>query len=177
MKARHRSITAIAVLGIVGACAPTTATDSGAASRPPAGQADAEVVFYDYTTAADGPAAIKITFDDGRGSRDAGRDLSVREFTFASTPIYPTRNTGVLRVSVTLVRDGREAATGMVELPLKSDWRWGVAIKADAQNPREPCIGCMGVEVAPISPALRRAEDENLYLIWSGNSIRSPTVY
>jgi len=160
----------------IGACAPMPPTLPVVTPDAPAG-ADAQVVFYDYTTAADGPGAISITFDDGRGPRDAGRDLKVREFSFASTPIYPTSNAGVLRVTVTLTRDGHEAATESVELPLKTDWRWGVAIRADAQNPREPCIGCMGVEVTPISPALRRADGENLYLIWSGASIRSPGVY
>jgi hypothetical protein len=139
--------------------------------------AEAEVVFYDYTSPSDGPAALAITFDDGGGPRVVGADLKLREFGFPSSPKYPTRSTGSLRVSVTLTRDGQVAASETIDLPLKSDWRWGVGIRADARDPREPCIGCMGVEVSPIQGAVRRAADENLYLVWSGNSIRNPGVY
>jgi len=167
----------LAAAAALAACAPNPVVDRQAPYRTPASGADAEVVFYDYTTPADGPAALSVTFDDGRGPRIVGSDLRVREFGFASTPIYPTRNTGTLRVSVTLTREGQHAATKTLELPLKSDWRWGVGIRADAQNPREPCIGCMGVEITPVAPAARRAEGENLYLVWSGNSIRNPGVY
>ena len=175
---KDRRFLLFAVVAALSACAPAAGViDPQAPYRTPASGADAEVVFYDYTTPADGPAALSITFDDGRRARTVGSDLRPREFGFASTPIYPTRNTGTLRVSVTLTRNGREAATETIELPLKSDWRWGVGIRADAQNPREPCIGCMGVEITPIAPAVRRAEGENLYLVWSGNSIRNPGVY
>ncbi len=173
-----RGVLIALAVGSLAACAPTAGViDPQAPYRTPASGSDAEVVFYDYTTASDGPATLSITFDDGRGPRTVGRDLRPREFGFASSPIYPTRNNGTLRVSVTLTRNGQAAATETIELPLKTDWRWGVGVHADTNNPLEPCIGCMGVEFTPIAPSVRRAEGESLYLVWSGNSIRNPGVY
>ncbi len=174
---RRRALV-LAVIALTG-CAPganVSAPRAGEARTAPSG-ADAEVVFYDYTSPADGPAALGISFDDGSGFRNVGREMRLREFGFASSPIYPTRNTGTLRVSVTLTRNGREAATETIDLPMKSDWRWGIGIHAGAEDPRVPCIGCMGVEFTPVAPESRRSEGENLYLVWGGNSIRNPGVY
>ena len=175
MRSRRAFIILSGVLALA-ACAPA-ARDPGFAPTPPSG-ADAEINFYDYTTGARGAdQSLTITFDDGSGPRTVGADLRPREFDFPSTPRYPTRASGTVSVTITLNRGGREAASTSFDLPLRSDWIWGVAIHTAVGNPMDSCIGCMGWRGQPIPPNLARTPGESLWINWSGNSIRHPAVY
>lgn len=159
----------------VAACATPDDPRDPAPRTPPSG-ADAEVNFYDYTRPRLEGQSLTITFDDGRGPRTVGADLRPREFEFPSTPRYPTRNAGTLKITVALNRNGRVAATTAFDLPLRRDWIWGVAIHTEVENPMTACIGCMGASRAAIDPALVRTPGEALWINWSGNSIRHPGV-
>ena len=174
----RRSIILAAAVSLTGCAAVVEppAPRDGSARTLPSG-ADAEVNFYDYTRPAAPGQSLTISFDDGSGPRTVGPDLRPREFEFPSTPRYPTRSSGVLKVSVTLNRAGRVAAATSFDLPLRSDWIWGVAIHTEAENPIGSCIGCMGAAHQPIAPELARVPGESLWINWSGNSIRNPAVY
>ena len=175
MRSRRAFILLSGALALA-ACAPAP-RDQGPAPTPSSG-ADAEINFYDYTTSPpESGQSLTITFDDGGGPRTVGADLRPREFEFPSTPRYPTRASGTLKVKITLNRSGREAASTSFDLPLRSDWIWGVAIHTAVENPMDTCIGCMGWRGQPITPDLARMPGESLWINWSGNSIRNPAVY
>jgi hypothetical protein len=103
----------------------------------------------------------------------AAGELRPREFGFPSSARYDTRASGTLRVSVRFEGSGR-SAVGDVELPLRPDWIWGVSLHVTARDPREGCMGCMGVRSFPLSGA---PAGEQLHLVWGGNSISAPAVY
>jgi hypothetical protein len=174
MIARRTLFLAAGAEALVSCATPAPVSEDTSYRTPPSG-ADAEINFYDYTRPQAGQS-ISITYDDGSGVRTVGADLRPREFEFPSTPRYPTRTSGTMKVTITLTRDGRTAAVDTLELPLKTDWIWGVAVHAAAENPMQSCIGCMGAHRQPLPADLARVPGEAMWIVWSGNSIRNPGV-
>jgi hypothetical protein len=134
-------------------------------------QLRSEVEAYDYRGSADPRGALDVRINDGSGERQVpvanlGRGEQAR-------PIS-TRSTGTLRVSVRFMSNGRALATQDVELPLRPDWRWGLALHVSARNPLEGCFGCLGVRSTLLAGG---SAGEKLHVVWGGNSIATPAVY
>jgi hypothetical protein len=150
----------------------------GCTSRPiPASTENvgrSEVEFYDNRTPLDGPGEFIISFNDGSGERTLRQsDLRPRTWAFPSSPVFTTRSTGNLHIQVTFARNG-EQASGILDLPLKTDWRYGISLHVTSRNPLEGCFGCMGVKSVPLKSG---AVGEQLHMVWSGNSISQPAIY
>ncbi|HEX8666811.1 MAG TPA: hypothetical protein VF727_00385 [Allosphingosinicella sp.] len=157
---------------LLSACAAPRAPAT--ADPPRSDGALSQLVFYDYRTPADPKGSFSMRFDDGSGPRFVkSEELRPREFGFPSSTRYDTRASGSLRVSVRFEGSGR-SGSGSVELPLRPDWIWGVSLHVTARDPREGCMGCLGVRSFPLSGA---PAGEQLHLVWGGNSISAPAVY
>lgn len=135
--------------------------------------------FTLFPTADQGldPAAVAIRFDDGRSRGTVtGEDFSGTDGRLA-TREFETRTSGTLRVDVT-VRDGaEEIAEGGVEIPLRPDWRWGVSLSVDDDDPADTCFGCFGSAAFAVAESHRRSPSDSLWVVWGGNSISDPVVY
>ncbi len=91
---------------------------------------------------------------------------------------FETRRSGSIVIPFTLLMNGEDTATtGTVELPLKSDWRWGLDFFLSDADPREACFGCTGSRAFDVDPAMGLATGVKLWAVWGGNSISDPVVY
>ena len=91
---------------------------------------------------------------------------------------FETQRSGSIVIPFTLLWNGEDTATtGSVELPLKSDWRWGLDFYLSDVDPRDTCFGCMGSRAFDVDPALGLAPEVKLWAVWGGNSISNPVVY
>jgi len=73
--------------------------------------------------------------------------------------------------------DGTPVSEGLVELPLKPDWRWDVVLRPSIEDPLEGCFGCFGSKAFPLHAAYHLKGGESLWAYWGGNSIKHPVVY
>jgi hypothetical protein len=73
--------------------------------------------------------------------------------------------------------DGTTVSEGLVELPLKPDWRWEVILGPSIKDPLEGCFGCFGSKAFPLHAAYRFTAEESFWVSWGGNSIKHPVVY
>ncbi|QJR37594.1 hypothetical protein [Gemmatimonas groenlandica] len=89
----------------------------------------------------------------------------------------PTAMSGEAKANVSMSDAQGVIATGQLELPLMSDWVWGVEIHVDSVNPSRLCFGCVGSRSFPLRPGVGRTVRDSLWLTWGGNSIRNPVVY
>lgn len=120
---------------------------------------------------------VTIRFDDGRSARTVtGEDFSGGPGRLG-TREFETRTSGTLTVDVTLADAGGTFAAGEVEIPLRSDWRWGVSLHLGDDNPHDRCFGCFGYESFAIAEAHRDSPADSLWVVWGGNSISDPVVY
>ncbi len=153
-------------------CAPTPAP--GPAAEAPAAQRS-EIVFYDYRTRDQMVGELSARFDDGSGERAiAPAEFREREFAFPSSATYPTRSEGTMRVTVSLRHQG-QVSEGAFDLPLRPDWRYGIAVHLTGGEAPEGCWGCLGGKAIPLAAPIGRAT--TLFVAWGGNSISRPVVY
>jgi hypothetical protein len=90
----------------------------------------------------------------------------------------PTRTSGILRIEVCLYLNGEVTETsGAIELSLRNDWRWGVDLFIQENDPIDVCFGCFGSEAFDLDPVLGFDANERLYIVWGGNSISNPVDY
>jgi len=123
---------------------------------------------------------LKVKVDDGRRVWNlTGADFHLAGGNQYNAPILQTANQGTLVVSYSLIPLGSAAAvsTGTIELPLRSDWAYGVDIKPDTADPRRFCLGCAGSKAFPLAPEFRTLQADSVYLVWGGNSISHPVIY
>jgi hypothetical protein len=160
----HRVTVGVASL-VTASCvqiAPASSTRKAAVLPPgtqPA-QLRSEVEAYDYRGSADPSGVLDVRINDGSGERQVpvahlGRGEQAR-------PVS-TRSTGTLRVAVRFMRNGRALATQAVELPLRLDWRWGLALHVSSRNPLEGCFGCLGVRSTLLAGG---DAGEKLHVVW-----------
>lgn len=145
--------------------APEPVAEAPAAER-------SEIVFYDYRTPDRQVGELSARFDDGGGQRlVAPAEFREREFGFPSSANYRTRSEGTMRVTVSLRHQG-QVSEGAFELPLRPDWRYGVAIHLTGGEAPEGCMGCMGGKGIPLIAPIGAAT--TLFVAWGGNSISRP---
>jgi len=66
---------------------------------------------------------------------------------------------------------------GTITLDLKPDWAWSVDFVISDMNPFNYCMGCSGYESYVLPETLKRNENDTLFVIWGGNSIKHPVIY
>lgn len=69
--------------------------------------------------------------------------------------------------------NGFQLAEGQLTLEVPSDWEWEVQFHLAMLDPADTCFGCAG------SQAHRLADDreQQLFVVWGGNSISDPVSY
>jgi hypothetical protein len=104
-------------------------------------------------------------------------DFTLNESDRSAGP-FPTRSSGTLKIRITLYADDVITETsGTLDLSLKGDWRWGIDIFIQEEDPTGLCFGCFGSKSYELDPALGYEGNERLYILWGGNSIRNPVEY
>jgi hypothetical protein len=153
-------------------CAATSAPPH-AAEAP--GAVRSEIVFYDYRTPDRMVGELSARFDDGSGERAVPpAEFRQREFGFPSSATYSTRSEGAMRVNVSLRHQG-QVSEGAFDLPLRPDWRYGIAVHLTGGEAPEGCWGCLGGKAIPLASPIGTAT--TLFVAWGGNSISRPVVY
>jgi hypothetical protein len=110
--------------------------------------------------------------DDSRGWTWRGSDFqSSLDLPTPTTRERETGTRGEIEVSFRLQVSGDTVSEGMVKLPLRSDWRWGVQVVSATSDPGEACFGCTGSKAFPLAPEYRGPERDSVWLVWGGNSI------
>jgi len=134
-------------------------------------QASSDVEFLFYPSAAAGVnlSALTIRFTDGQRARTiSASDFTTERYATPHTPRYEVGDAGSLQVEVLLTRgQGDTLTSGRVDIPLRPDWRFGVSVHVQRENPGRVCVGCAGVEAFP----LREVSDaaDSLYIAWGGS--------
>lgn len=91
---------------------------------------------------------------------------------------FGTGRHGDLKIVCVVLLDGQATQTrGSIELPLRSDWRWGVDFFIRDEDPAKTCFGCFGSKSFELDPELGYGEGKKFYIVWGGNSISHPVVY
>ncbi len=104
-------------------------------------------------------------------------DFIVNESNIKAGP-FTTRSSGTLRINIIILVGGDETETkGAIELPLKKDWRWGIDIFIQQNDPIDVCFGCFGSKSYALDTVLGYDENERFFIVWGGNSISDPVVY
>lgn len=116
---------------------------------------------------------VAVHFDDGFNEMDLTLDGDGR-----TAGPFKTRQSGKIRISFIVLVDGTPSTTqGVIDLDLKSDWRWGVDFAVTTNNPFEVCFGCYGFESYDLDPELMYPAEKKLYVVWGGNYISDPLIY
>lgn len=91
---------------------------------------------------------------------------------------FSTPMSGTIHYEFVLMNHGKETSTrGTLDLPLRSDWRWGVTFQLATEDPTTYCFGCVGSKVFDVDPVLGYDPQVKLYAVWGGNSIKDPVLY
>lgn len=135
--------------------------------------------FTLFPTDAQGvdPAEVTIAFSDGGRRRVVTGEDFEGTTGRVDTREYETRRSGTLRVEVEVAPSGAPIASGEVEIPLRSDWRWNVQLHRGERNPVDTCFGCAGYEAFAVAESARDSPADSLWVVWGGNSISNPVVY
>lgn len=91
---------------------------------------------------------------------------------------FQTPGSGTLLIKAVLKRpDEPVLAEGSIELEIREDWVWGVAVFLTNENPTEMCFGCIGHQAFAVPAGLTGEPRDSLFIVWGGNSIDNPVVY
>lgn len=105
-----------------------------------------------------------------------GRDLVLEEYEQEGP--FSTAHSGNIHIDFALLNNGAPSSTkGSVELPLQSDWGWGVDFWVGDTDPMDMCFGCVGSLEFPLDPTLGYPPSKKLYVVYGGNSISDPVTY
>jgi len=124
---------------------------------------------------------IEITADDGLLNHTIDEDDYIANGNSYRTHEFRTRKSGTLKISFEIYdgvsRQVDPVIEGELDLELKSDWFWSVDFIVSDMNPFEFCMGCSGYQAWGLPEILKRNENDSLYIIWGGNSIKNPVIY
>lgn len=153
---------AIAIVFAVGACGPDARISGTASLAPP--------LTLDMLT---------MTVRDGaRTWVFHGSDFQLRSGNGTpTTPTVSTRTRGQIQISYELQASGQRLSQGVVVLPLREDWEWGVNIQVATADPTSLCLGCAGSRAFTLAPAFRPPGRDSIWMVWGGNSISHPVIY
>ncbi len=91
---------------------------------------------------------------------------------------YHTAKSGTLKVKFTLIDSaGVHSNSGIISLAVKPDLRWSIDFVLSNHNPFYGCFGCIGYSSFRIDHEFQKTNDDSLFVIWSGNSIKNPVIY
>ncbi len=125
-------------------------------------------------------AMLTVTVIDGnRQVTWTGSDFRPR--TSNATPTTPEwglqSDGGEIVVDFRLDSAGVALSQGSIQLPRRSDWRWGVTIVGSTADPRLGCFGCVGSKAFALSSGYRTVGHDSAWVVWGGNSISNPVTY
>lgn len=165
------------VAAVLAACTPTAPL---ATPTPDAGRDRAEVELRIVRNVElKSGHTLAVTFSDGRQTRAlAPADFTEVQEGHAIAGPFETATAGNLRLTGALVdRGGNELATGILDLPLSPDRRYGVWVVVGSGDPAAGCLGCAGSRSFPLDPSLGYPSGVALSFVWGANSISDPVVY
>lgn len=96
---------------------------------------------------------IRLTFTDGKRTwKLDGPDFEsdyAGSSSSGKTRTFKTASSGELKVTFKLLDGEKLVSSGQIELPLRSDWKWGIDFRPGParENPIEGCFGCSGAKV------------------------------
>ena len=91
---------------------------------------------------------------------------------------FVTPKSGNIKVKFTLLDStGLHSNSGNISLPVKSDWRWSVDFVLSNRNPFNSCFGCIGYSSFKVDSVFQKSNEDSLFVVWGGNSIKSPVIY
>ncbi|MCI0696171.1 hypothetical protein L0337_29735 [candidate division KSB1 bacterium] len=114
---------------------------------------------------------IRLTFTDGRRIWNLdGTDFKSEydgPHSSGRTRTFETARSGELKVTFKLIDQGEVISSGQFELPLRSDWGWGIDFLPGParENPIEGCFGCFGAKVFALDSSYAESLTDSLYAI------------
>jgi hypothetical protein len=123
---------------------------------------------------------LTVTVTDGsRQVAWTGNDFRPRtNNAMPTTPEWSLQGDGTdIAVAFRFDSAGVILSQGSIQLPRRSDWRWGVTIVASTSDPRQGCFGCMGSRAFALPGGFRTAGHDSAWMVWGGNAISNPVTY
>ncbi len=124
---------------------------------------------------------IVITAKDGLFTRVIDKnDYDLSGATYKTARLR-TMQSGELQISFDIYdgisRQVEPEVQGAFSVELKSDWFWSFDFVVSDMNPFDFCMGCSGYRAYALPETLKRNENDSLFVIWGGNSIKNPVIY
>lgn len=94
------------------------------------------------------------------------------------TKSFVTPTSGSMLIRFTLSDSIRgDVDSGTITLEAKPDWRWSVDFVLSSSNPFNSCFGCLAYSAFPVDSVFQISNQDSLFIIWGGNSIKNPVIY
>lgn len=110
-----------------------------------------------------------------------GRELRADDFQAADGGVprveLEVPNSGILTVRAELFQDDRLVASGVIGWEMREEYRWGLSVFRQADDPADACFGCMGSDGLTVDEAFRNEPGERLWFTWGGRPRGSDVVY
>lgn len=122
--------------------------------------------------------AIKVEMTaGGLNTTLYGKDFSSPDSQLC-TKTFITPTSGSIFIKFTLSDAIRgELNSGVITLNAKPDWHWSVDFQLSSENPFNGCFGCVDYKAFPIDSVFQTSNQDSLFIIWGGNSIKNPVIY
>jgi hypothetical protein len=121
-----------------------------------------------------GVESVHVLVTDGRRLWSLDAD----DFDHGRTRRFDTRRSGKLEVKIALADVAHGLLPeGQFELPIKSDWRWGIDLVPDTLNPYYGCFGCSEWHEFDVAAKDSTLKGVSLFVLVGGNSISNPVLY
>lgn len=94
------------------------------------------------------------------------------------TKSFVTPTSGSILIRFTLSDSIRgQLDFGTITLDAKPDWRWSVDFVLSSGNPFYSCFGCIGYSAFSVDSIFQTSNQDSLFIIWGGNSIKNPVIF
>lgn len=117
---------------------------------------------------------ININFDDGKTEYI----LTNNDFSNGNSSEFSTETSGNIDIRFSILDSLTDTiSTGSINLPIKSDWSWGVGLYITDSNPYNTCMGCTSSKSFILNESYVDSLYDSVFVVWGGNSIKNPVVY
>lgn len=117
---------------------------------------------------------IKLNFDDGK----AEHNLTNIDFNNGNSSEFSTETSGNIDISFLILDSLLDTiSSGSINLPIKSDWSWGVGLHITDSNPYNTCFGCTDSKSFILNESYIDSLYDSVFVVWGGNSIKNPVDY